>query len=273
MTEARHGGRKSHLWWTGDPVEADPPGRLTSAARKALAQFGAISSVVALAMGGPIRAKPSYSTLMRKYFVEMLGTFFLVFTVGMTAIEPGAGLFAPIAIGGVLAVMIFAGGHLSGGHFNPAVSIGAWLRGSLPVKEVPGYLIAQFTGGVAGALTAIYLKGETLEVVALSPEVVPALLAEFLFTFALVWVVLNVATAMGTKGNSFYGLAIGVTVMAGAFAVGHISGGAFNPAVAVGISMIGAVSWSAFWIFLVANFGGGIAAALAFRYTHPDECR
>ncbi len=210
---------------------------------------------------------------MRKYFVEMVGTFFLVFTVGMTAIEPGAGLFAPIAIGGILAVMIFAGGHISGGHFNPAVTIGVWMRGNFSAGELPGYLIGQMVGGVLGALTAIYLKGEALEVVPLSPQVMPALLAEFLFTFALVWVVLNVATAMGTKGNSFYGLAIGVTVMAGAFAVGGISGGAFNPAVAVGISLIGAVSWSAFWIFLVANLGGGIVAALAFRYTHPEECK
>lgn len=210
---------------------------------------------------------------MRNYFVEAVGTFFLVLTVGMTAIDPGAGFFAPLAIGAALAVMIFAGGHLSGGHFNPAVSLGAWLRGSLAAADLPGYLVAQVAGGVLGALVTIYLRGEAMEVATLSPAVGPALVAEFLFTFALVWVVLNVATAMGTKGNSFYGLAIGFTVMAGAYAVGNISGGAFNPAVAIGISMLGAVSWSAFWIFLVANFGGGLVAALAFRYTHPDECR
>lgn len=209
---------------------------------------------------------------MKKYFVETVGTFFLVLTVGMTAIEPGAGALAPLAIGGVLAVMIFAGGHISGGHFNPAVTVGAWARGGMPVQEVPGYLIGQVVGGTLAALIAMYLKGDAILVTAFSPEVGPALVAEFLFTFALVWVVLNVATAMGTKGNSFYGLAIGFTVMAGAFSVGGISGGAFNPAVAVGISLMGAVSWSAFWIYLVANFAGGVVAALAFRYTHPDEC-
>lgn len=209
---------------------------------------------------------------MRKYFVETVGTFFLVFTIGMTAIGGDANIVAPLAIGAILAVMVFAGGHISGAHFNPAVTIGVWARGGFPATELPGYLVGQIAGGTLGAIAAIYLKGEGMNPITLSPAVLPALVAEFLFTFALVWVVLNVATAMGTKGNSFYGLAIGFTVMSGAFAVGSISGAAFNPAVAVGISLMNAVSWSAFWIFLVANFGGGVAAALAFRFTHPEEC-
>lgn len=209
---------------------------------------------------------------MRNYLVEALGTFFLVLTVGMTAIDPGAGFFAPLAIGAVLAVMIFAGGHLSGAHYNPAVTLGVWLRGKLPASEIPGYLVAQVVAGILASLVVIYMKGEALETLeALEPATGPALLAEFLFTFALVWVVLNVATASGTAGNSFYGLAIGFTVMAGAYSVGSISGGAFNPAVAVGISLMGAVTWSAIWIFLVANFAGGALAALAFKYTHPGE--
>lgn len=207
---------------------------------------------------------------MRAYFVEAVGTFFLVLTIGMTVIEPGAGAFAPLAIGAVLAVMIFAGGHISGGHFNPAVSLGVWLRGKLPTSDLPAYMLAQVVGGLVAAFAVMYLKGEAMGAVqALQPAPGPALLAEFLFTFALVWVVLNVATAPATDGNSFYGLAIGFTVMAGAYAVGGISGGAFNPAVAVGISLMGAVSWSAFWIFLLANFSAGALAAVAFKYTHP----
>ena len=96
-------------------------------------------------------------------------------------------------------------------------------------------------------------------------------MAEFLFTFALVWVVLNSATAHGTSGNSFYGLAIGFTVLAGAFAVGGISGGAFNPAVAVGITMMKLTAVSNFWIYLVANFGGAAVAALVFKFANgPD---
>ena len=95
--------------------------------------------------------------------------------------------------------------------------------------------------------------------------------AEILFTFGLVWVVLNVATARGTDGNSFYGLAIGFTVVAGAFAVGGISGGAFNPAIAVGAMVTGLFQWSNIWIYLLAEFLGAAIAARAFLYVLPAE--
>jgi aquaporin Z len=103
------------------------------------------------------------------------------------------------------------------------------------------------------------------------PRVGPALLAEFLFTFALVYVVLNVATAKATAGNSFYGLAIGMTVMVGAFSVGGVSGGAFNPAVAIGLSTMGLVAPSSIWIHIVADLAGGAVAALAFKWINPDD--
>lgn len=209
---------------------------------------------------------------MRKYFVEALGTFFLVFTIGMTVIEPGAGILTPLAIGASLAVMVFAGGHISGGHFNPAVSFGAWIRGKLTLAEMPGYMIGQVLGALLACGVVFYLKEDAMEMVtALHPPIGASLVAEFLFTFALVWVVLNVSAARKTEGNSFYGLAIGTTVMTGAFAVGGISGGAFNPAVAIGISTMGIVSWSALWIYLLANFAGGAVAAVAFLFTHPGE--
>jgi aquaporin Z len=102
-------------------------------------------------------------------------------------------------------------------------------------------------------------------------DLVPALLAEFIFTFALVYVVLNVATAKGTEGNSFYGLAIGFTVLAGAYAVGSISGGAFNPAVAIGGSFMNIFAWGNIWIYLVAELAAAVVAAFAFRYLHPGE--
>jgi aquaporin Z len=105
----------------------------------------------------------------------------------------------------------------------------------------------------------------------MSPATLPALLAEFLFTFALVFVVLNVATAKGNSGNSFYGLAIGFTVVVGAFAVWNISGGVFNPAIAVGISMLGLSAWSNIWIYLVADFTGAAAAAAAFKIISPGD--
>ena len=201
---------------------------------------------------------------MNKYIVELIGTFFLVLTIGCTVIGSGAGPLAPLAIGAALMVMIFAGGHISGGHYNPAVTLGVWIRGRCASKDAFFYMLFQVLGAVLAAMAAMRLKAGAA-VHAMSPDKMPAMLAEFLFTFALVYVVLNVATAKGTSGNSFYGLAIGMTVMTGAFSVGNISGGVFNPAVAVGISTMGLSSWSNIWIYLVANFAGGLVAGFFFR--------
>jgi aquaporin Z len=207
---------------------------------------------------------------MKKYLVEFIGTFFLVFTVGSTVITPGAGALAPLAIGASLMVMVFAGGHISGGHFNPAVTFAVWLRGHCPKRDVIPYWIAQILAAFVAAWLIRFFK------VPGSAQLLPigvkaALVAEFLFTFALAWVVLNTATAKGTKDNSFYGLAIGMTVMTGAFAVGGVSGGAFNPAVATGITLMGLSSWGNFWLFLVGEFGGALVAALTFRLVNSDN--
>src|ERR1700730_18229629 len=207
---------------------------------------------------------------MNKYIAEFIGTFFLVLTIGCSVIGNGAGPLAPLAIGSVLMVMIFAGGHISGGHFNPAVTLGVWLRGKCEAKDVAPYMMFQIVGAVLAALAVKFLKAGDA-VAPLQPATVPALIAEFLFTFALVYVVLNAATAKGTSGNSFYGLAIGFTVLAGAFSVGNISGGAFNPAVAAGISVMGLSSWSNIWIYLVAYFAGAGVAAGAFKALSPDD--
>jgi aquaporin Z len=209
---------------------------------------------------------------MTKYVAELIGTFFLVLTIGCTVIGHGAGALAPLAIGSALMVMIFAGGHISGGHFNPAVTLGVWMRGKCETKDVVPYMVFQVVGAVLAALAVKFLKGGAA-VTPLQPATVPALVAEFLFTFALVYVVLNVATAKGTSGNSFYGLAIGFTVLIGAFSVGNISGGAFNPAVAVGISVMGLSSWFNIWIYLLADFAGAVVAASAFKALNPAEQR
>src|SRR5260370_37982814 len=186
---------------------------------------------------------------MNKYVAEFIGTFFLVLTIGRTVIGHGAGPLAPLAIGSALMVMIFAGGHISGGHFNPAVTLGVWLRGKCETKDVAPYMIFQIMGAVLAALVVKFFK-ERAAVAPLQPTTVPALLAEFLFTFALVYVVLNVATAKGTSGNSFYGLAIVVTVLVGAVSVGNISGGPFSPAVATGVSVLGLSSCQSIWLYL-----------------------
>jgi len=207
---------------------------------------------------------------MTRYLVELIGTFFLVCTVGCTVIAPAAGTIAPLAIGTALMVMVYAGGHVSGGHYNPAVTLAVALRGRCDWKDVPAYMIAQVIGALAASGVVLYLKGNpTVE--AAAPDAVRAVLAELLFTFALCYVVLNTATAKATVGNSYFGLAIGFTVLIGAFSVGGISGGAFNPAVAAGITAMGLSKLANLWIFLVGNFAGGALAAVVFRFTHPDD--
>jgi aquaporin Z len=207
---------------------------------------------------------------VNKYIVEFIGTFFLVLTIGLTVLAGGTGVIPPLAIGAALMVMIFAGGHVSGGHFNPAVTLAVWLRGRCDAKDVVPYWVSQIAGAVVAALAVKFLR-PSASPTAMNPAVGPALLAEFLFTFALAWVVLNAATAKANSGNSFYGLAIGMTVMTGAFAVGDISGGVFNPAVAVGISVLGLSSWSNIWIYLLANLAGGATAAAAFKAVNPAD--
>jgi aquaporin Z len=210
---------------------------------------------------------------MNKYVVEFVGTFFLVFTIGNVVIEPGAGNLAPLAIGAALMVMVFAGGHISGAHYNPAVTLAVFLRGKCDAKDVLPYVVAQIAAAAAAAGLVLYLKGpdapiRPMDISAILPKVI---LAETLFTFALAFVVLNVATAKGTQGNSFYGLAIGFTVTAGAFAVGGISGGVFNPAVAVGISIMGLSLWQNIWVYLAANLVGGALAAIVFKFVNEAD--
>jgi aquaporin Z len=203
-----------------------------------------------------------------KLAVEFIGTFFLVLTVGAAA--AGGGRWAALAIGGALMVMVFAGGHVSGGHYNPAVSLAVLVRGKLTGRECAGYVLAQAVAAVAAA-GVVSLLGDAPKAALPVAGTGKMLLAEFLFTFALAYVVLHVATAGDTEGNSFYGLAIGFTLAVGILAVGSISGGAFNPAVALGASVLGLFAWGHIWIYLVAELAGGLGAALAFRLTRPAE--
>jgi aquaporin Z len=220
---------------------------------------------------------------MSKYLTEFIGTFFLVLTVCLTVL--GKVPLAPLAIGASLMVMVYMGGHVSGGHYNPAVSLAVLLRGKLGAGDFIAYLVAQFVGGVAAAYTASYILTGYLidgQAVATTFALAPgtgvtstaAVLVEGLFTFALALVVLNSATAPKTDGNSFYGLAIGFTVVVGAFAGGAISGGAFNPAVGVGPSAVHAmlthVPIPNLWIYLVGPFAGGALAAIVFKLQGSD---
>ena len=206
---------------------------------------------------------------MRKYLVEFIGTFFLVLVIGMVVLG-GIGNFASLGIGATLMVMVYAGGHISGAHYNPAVTLAVLVRGRINVTDAIAYMIVQVLGAAAAALLVTYFYDKL-------PEVVPrtnnfrAIVAEFVGTFALAYVVLNVATSKDTAGNSYYGLAIGFTVLAMAYAFGAISGGAFNPAVAVGICIMQIAGWTDIWIYLLGCFAGGLAAALIFRFLNPGD--
>jgi aquaporin Z len=211
---------------------------------------------------------------MRQYLTEFLGTFFLVLTIGLT-VASGTAL-AALAIGSALMVMVYMGGHISGAHYNPAVTLAVFLRGGIEARWVAGYWAVQLLAGLAAAAGAAPAAGVAVAP-APAPEAAPlaAFLLEFLFTFALALVVLNVATSDETTGNSYYGLAIGFTVLVGAIAAGPISGGAFNPAVAVG-----PIAWRAatanggladLWLYLAAPLLGGAVAAAAFKVQHPGR--
>jgi aquaporin Z len=206
----------------------------------------------------------------RKYVVELIGTFFLVFTVGACVLVSAT--LAPLAIGSALMVMIYAGGHISGGHYNPAVTLAALVRGRIDAVDAIGYWISQL---VAGVLAALVVRGVVpharITTMTLSGRVAAAFVAELLFTFALCYVVLNVATSKDHPNNSFYGLAIGFTLMVAAVAVGDISGAAINPAVTLGADVMGLLAWSTIWVYLVAQVIGGVLVGLAFRALNPAD--
>src|SRR5215213_3391873 len=203
---------------------------------------------------------------MQNYLTEFLGTFFLVLTIGLTVLD-GTPL-APLAIGSSLMVMVYMGGHVSGAHYNPAVSLAVFLRGKMAsTGELVGYWISQVLGAIAAGLVVYAITGKTFAP-APTASAAAALLVELLYTFALALVVLNSAASAKTHGNSFYGLAIGFTIVVAAFAGGPISGGAFNPAVGLGPTIVHATlgdgNWAALWLYLVGPLLGAAAAAGVF---------
>lgn len=229
-----------------------------------------MSSATEARVDRPAREEAAFSAAIRKYVVEAVGTFFLVLTVG-AAVYAGAPL-APLAIGAVLMVMIYAGGHISGGHYNPAVTLAVLVRGKIGVVDAVLYWLAQLVAGVVAALLVRgFVPRGQITALTLSGKMGTAFVAELVFTFALCWVVLNVATSRDNEGNSFYGLAIGFTVLAGAVAVGGISGAAFNPAVALGACVLGLFAWKIIWLYLVAEAAAGVVAGLAFRTLSPAD--
>ena len=211
------------------------------------------------------------TSLVRKLIVECIGTFFLVYVIGCVSLQEHV-LLGPLAIGASLMVMIFAGGHISGAHYNPAVTLGVWIRGACTTLEAGFYLVAQAIGAIVAALAAGFLLGHGSPA-ASTATAAQVILAEALGTFALVYTVLNVATAPATSGNSFYGLAIGFTVFAQAVAVGKVSGGAFNPAVAIGVAVLGLANGANLWIYWLSEFLAAAVAAVVFLVVNQEKLR
>ena len=212
---------------------------------------------------------------MKKIIIEFIGTFFLVTAIGMTG--------NPLAIGAMLMVMVYFGGPISGAHYNPAVTLAIWMRGKIQIGEAIGYWLVQIAGALCAALFVYHFNDhETFtpaKAIHLNPtslSIFKPLGVEMLFTFALASVVLNVATSKKSSGNSYFGLAIGFTVTACAFCAGNISGGAFNPAVAIGPTIIDTIcgngdSMHYLWIYLVGPLAGAAVAAIVYKMTNPDE--
>lgn len=213
----------------------------------------------------------THLTHRAKYVTETIGTFVLVFTIGASSLAGSP--IAPVAIGAALMAMIYAGGHISGAHYNPAVTLAVLVRGRITAREAVGYVAAQIVGGLvaAAAVTAVVPAGPAHPLALSGHAMVAAAVAELVFTFVLCFVVLNVATSKDHPSNSFYGLAIGFTVAAGAVAVGAISGGVFNPAVGIAGLGIGMFTGPAVFVYLVVQLIAAAAAGIAFRFLNPDD--
>lgn len=211
---------------------------------------------------------------VRKYLTELIGTFVFMFAViGIVLSGTECVAATALGIGSVLMVMVYASGHISGGHLNPAVSIAAYLRGALPAGDLGPYIVAQLVGALAafGVGFGLWHDKYSTGTLDLSGAIWPALLAELIFTFALCYIVLHTATSKDSAGNSFYGLAIGFIVSVGVVAVGAISGAAFNPAITFGLMLSGIFAWKYLWVYLVAQVLGAVVAAYAYKATSLDE--
>tara|TARA_B100000963_G_C22482488_1_gene605365 strand:- start:165 stop:785 length:621 start_codon:yes stop_codon:yes gene_type:complete len=203
---------------------------------------------------------------MSKYIIEFLGTFFLVLIIGLTG--------NPIAIGLGLSILIYMGAHISGAHYNPAVSLAMILNGEINLKEFAFYTLSQMSGALVSTYLVILLGNNDFSVIPNSNNLTDLFIAEILFTFLLVFVILNVALNKNLKGNQFFGLAIGLTVAVGAFSVGDISGAVFNPAVSFGPSFFSFIdpqsvdtkaSSEFFFYYLITGISGSVIASFLYK--------
>jgi aquaporin Z len=219
---------------------------------------------------------------MKKLLVEFIGTFVLVFAVGNSLISHQP--MAALAMGAALMIATYAGGPVSGAHYNPAVSLSVWRRGGLKTSELVPYVSAQFAGAILAALLVTVVQGPAAEEFAKAavaegtkpgaskaPTLFSVFLAELIWSTVLAYVYLHVFTAKKSAGNTYYGLAIGFTAVAGGIALGSVSGGVFNPALFFALCILDIKTWFAIVVYWGAQFLGGFSAAEIFKRTTPDE--
>ncbi|MEQ9426006.1 MAG: aquaporin [Cyclobacteriaceae bacterium] len=207
---------------------------------------------------------------MRNYIVEFLGTLLLMFFVGMVVVNPTPLWFAPMSIGAILIALVYAGGPISGAHYNPSVTIAFWLRGRIGAKDAIIYIIIQLAAAIAVSYLVLYMKGFPDDTQALTPDMDKILIAEFIGTFVLCYVYLSAFTSQKGAGNSYYGMAVGFAVIAGSYALANSSGAFFNPTVSFGQSIIEKSSWDNLWIYLVAQLLAGITAGFTFKFVEEE---
>ena len=205
-------------------------------------------------------------TMQQKLTTEFIGTFFLSLTICTAAVYGSAGEYAPFGIAATLMVMIYAGGHISGAHYNPAVTVSIYLRGACEKDEVLPYIASQVIAAVSAAIVVENLLRPN-EVVSGFELGTDAIVAELLFTFALAYVILNVATTESTSGNGYFGAAIALVVLAGAITVGSISLASFNPAVTSALIVSGKLTLADSWMHFVPQFVGAVLATYVYKST------
>jgi len=204
--------------------------------------------------------------MRNQLIAEFIGTYFLYLIIGLCVTPPGAEELTPLAVGLGLTALIYACGHISKAHFNPATTVTYFCAGTHSRKALIPYIVVILFGAILAAFSLYLLKpSELYQAVAIKIDLPKIILAEFTFTFALMWVILNVAIARKTAGNQFYGLAIGFIVTAGAYAVGPISFAAFNPAVTLALCINGLLPWSALLIYSTVQIAAAVAAGILFR--------
>jgi len=240
---------------------------------------GAVVATILFRVVRPADFHQGEKTLVSDLVSEFLGTYFLVLTVGLNVISKSAA--GAYSIGASLMAMVYALGNVSGAHFNPAVTTAVFLSGrdaNLSVTRVALYWVAQLCGGIGAGITYWSLLGRSFQVAPGSGfGLSQAAVAESMFTFLLCYIVLSVAASSTTKSATFFGLAIGFCIVVGGNAIGHISGGCLNPAVALGAaaanaieggSLVYATYWTAF------ELCGAAVAAGMFHITHAvDKCK